>query len=451
MPRARSWISNPISPKKSTNRQKAEMLEQWDQRRELSKKFDSEMTEELERCLDETLLQMFDGVEVLSLTGRMLGEAAVAVRVAEAMKKNARLKKLQLDNNRIDDAAMIELADAMCGHGGLQSLDLDYNYISDKGAAAIAKVLVQQETSMREIHLRYNRIGKAGAFVLAKALWRNKSLESLSLHGNTQIGAAGGAEFAKALAANTHLKGLSLFDCRILDAGAEQLARGLKRNHALKHLVLTMCGICDRGAIELATMLTKNQILQGLHLDDNFIGDPGAQSIAKSLEQNRTLIDLQLDDNQLSKEVYVYFADALESNETMEKLGLSSVDEADDPESQDAMKSMRESLAFRRAAKAREKKKAGRSNERSTLPQSDEPAGIVQRILGAFGAAPANPEVPSTDTWSPDNLGDLTTDTWNPDDLESIMEEEVEWFKPIIEPPDPFEMTPRQKDNVMAI
>ena len=54
------------------------------------------------------------------------------------------IQELNLENNRLGDAAVVELARGLTGHVGLRRVGLRKNAIGNDGALALAKVLKEQ-------------------------------------------------------------------------------------------------------------------------------------------------------------------------------------------------------------------------------------------------------------------------------------------------------------------
>eukprot|EP00948_MAST-09A_sp_MAST-9A-sp1_P000350 g350.t1 len=163
--------------------------------------------------------------------------------------------------------------------------------MGDQGAEAIADALKVNKTLQR-LNLSSTDISYQGAEALADALKENNTLQVLNLDENS-IGDQGAKALADALKENKTLQKLDLHENGIEDQGAKALADALKVNKALKILELNLNTIEDQGAKALADALKENKTLQMLDLHENGIEDQGAEALADALKVNKN-IDLLL-------------------------------------------------------------------------------------------------------------------------------------------------------------
>ena len=172
----------------------------------------------------------------------------------------------------------------------LQSLD----HVGKRSAAnvfVLADVL-KSNTTVIKLNLCDNDIDDAGAGGLADALKSSTTLTVLDLSENS-IGDAGVANLADALKSNNTLAKLNLcYNC-IHDTGAAKLADVLKSNNTLTELNLRDNGIGDDGAGSLADALKSNTALTRLHLSGNDVSNDGLAGLKRTLESNKKLtVDL---------------------------------------------------------------------------------------------------------------------------------------------------------------
>ncbi|KJE93980.1 small GTP-binding protein, variant 1 [Capsaspora owczarzaki ATCC 30864] len=106
--------------------------------------------------------------------------------VAEALKVNTALTKLDLHYHLIGDAEAQAISEALKVNTTLTQLDLSDNQIHDAGAQAIAEAL-KVNTTLTLLDLSHNPVGDAGALSISEALRQNKTLQILDLAYN-QIG-----------------------------------------------------------------------------------------------------------------------------------------------------------------------------------------------------------------------------------------------------------------------
>jgi hypothetical protein len=106
----------------------------------------------------------------------------------EALQRNTNVRKLELDNNNLDDGLLGAIIGALLERTvDIYSLDLSGNTFADQGADALAQFL-SKTSSLRALSLAGNRIGDLGAAALAASL--PTSLHDVDLSRNL-IGDAG--------------------------------------------------------------------------------------------------------------------------------------------------------------------------------------------------------------------------------------------------------------------
>ena len=195
-----------------------------------------------------------------------------AKALADALKKNATLRTLELRNNRMGNVAAMYIAAALLGGNN---------------------------STLRRLGLNGNNVGYDGIHAISKALTENVTLEKLGLYGNPQVG--------------QRLDGVSL------------LSNALHCNRTLKRLWLDGCNIDNDGAQELANALKCNHVLQLLGLGNNHIGDVGAKAILEALQSNQrsNLQQLGLRGNRIHDRcILLTFINLLSENMTIQVLDL---------------------------------------------------------------------------------------------------------------------------------
>ena len=144
------------------------------------------------------MLATNDKLKELSLDHNPLGSGGVTW-IAEALKSNKGVKHLRLRSTLCDDEGAVQLANMLGVNKTLEFLYLcsDYddvalcgNDIGDKGAIALADVLKEHNSSLRELHLCHNtNITDKGLRKLTETVQKNKALQGLTLYidGHEQI------------------------------------------------------------------------------------------------------------------------------------------------------------------------------------------------------------------------------------------------------------------------
>ena len=255
----------------------------------------------------------------LELTDDNIGGAGAA-SFAEAIKVNTTLTQLDLSNDNIGDAGIASLAEAMKVNTTLTRLDLWDMNIGDAGAASLAEAM-KSNTTLTQLVLSLNSIGDAGAASLAEGIKINATLTRLTLYGNN-IGDAGAASLTEAMKVNTTLTLLDLGVNSIGDAGAASLAEAMKVNKSLMELRLWHNSIGETGAASLAKAMKVKTTLTQLNLSHNNIGDAGAVSLAQTIKVNTTLTELNLSQNNIGDAGAASLAEAMKVNTTLTQLHL---------------------------------------------------------------------------------------------------------------------------------
>ena len=141
----------------------------------------------------------------------------VAAAVGAANATASCSANLNLFNCRIDHKGATAIAEALRGNRVLTKLDLSYNGLNAEAGRALASAL-RVNAVLKTLNLMYNEIGDEGAAALASALLVNGVLTNLNLFDNS-IGPTGATALADALCVNGVLKRL---DIRLNGLGDEE-------------------------------------------------------------------------------------------------------------------------------------------------------------------------------------------------------------------------------------
>jgi len=195
--------------------------------------------------------------------------------IANFLKSNSTLLKLELYNNAMGDQSIVHIAEAFKYNSTLTNLGLASNNIHQKGMMAIAEALLIN-TSIVILDLYDNVLENPEA--LAKVLKENNTLEALKLESN------------------------NIGDDEIII-----LSQGLKNNSTLKELNLASNRINDRGVIEFSEIFKSNSSLQRMNLMYNPLKDQGITAMRKGLEKNYSVVqfDFCISYSLIRTEVYM--------------------------------------------------------------------------------------------------------------------------------------------------
>lgn len=186
----------------------------------------------------------------------------LATHICSILKKcGPTLKHLHLGGNALGDTGVAELLQHAPQLQPLTTVDLRYNDISTKGAAALGKLLQEEDCSWAFLYLEGNALGDDGLAALSLG-----QLTELYL-GQNKIGPEGAASLGQALATPNRLKKLYLEGNQIGSAGAKALYEVLESlpEKKLEKLFCDNNGISKEDSIRLGRSLNSA----------TFIGDGG--------------------------------------------------------------------------------------------------------------------------------------------------------------------------------
>ena len=217
-------------------------------------------------------------LKVLSLKDNKIGKKG-SLRIAKAFRTNSTLEVLDLGNTDLDTGAVIELSENLRSCASLKELDLSsparVRKHSDVLFQHLGKMLAIN-TTLQRLTLRKVGMGDDEAEILVSYLAENDTLQSLDLSRN-RIGHVGAAAIARLLVKqqsdeNQKQRGIQNLDLtanRIQDKGAMAFSVAIERDVSLKTLRLNSNSITDEGLFALAKSISANSNLRSLHVWGN--------------------------------------------------------------------------------------------------------------------------------------------------------------------------------------
>lgn len=121
------------------------------------------------------------------------------------------LEDLQLSGLHLSALQVSLVANAIKKNDKLKIVRLNLVSLNDKGASILAEA-IGDSNNLKRLDLSGNHIGDMGCTALAEALTKNSSLESVQLYGNKNIRSKGMAALAKMLEVN---RNISKFDAPV--------------------------------------------------------------------------------------------------------------------------------------------------------------------------------------------------------------------------------------------
>jgi serine/threonine protein kinase/Ran GTPase-activating protein (RanGAP) involved in mRNA processing and transport len=236
-------------------------------------------------------------LEALDCNDNCLGDPG-AMSMAQELRMNFFLTRLDLCNNGVDNAGAVALSEALKVNKRLLSLNMDSNTIGAVGGIALAKALAENST-LTTLSLYKNNVGLLAATAFGEAMHTNGTLTYLNI-GCNDITDTGAASLGKALMVNHALTELGLFKNRIGTIGGRVFGEVLRHNTTLTVLDLGANMLWNVGVAPLALALPHNGALIELNLENNGVTDDGARMLSEALQHlpaDRTF-KLLFDDNE---------------------------------------------------------------------------------------------------------------------------------------------------------
>lgn len=260
------------------------------------------------------LLKKDGRIKVLELPNHQMGSAA-AIALLDAVRSNSRaggdrdlsLKELNLSNNMIGD----EFVEALIHQDNagiiksLEAIDLSCNLFSETGLVALSAIFEGERSGIKTLIFGLNR----DAFEEEGEIFESDvSLDPL---------------FA-ALRTNRTLKYLEVSRNSIGPQQHGELLNFLRENCTLEVLDLKTNLIDADSAVEIfgALIANPNTVLKELYLAENDIMGVGMESLAQFLRVNRSLRILDISDNSINSGDLIRLAEALQQNNSLKELDI---------------------------------------------------------------------------------------------------------------------------------
>jgi Ran GTPase-activating protein (RanGAP) involved in mRNA processing and transport len=231
----------------------------------------------------------------LNLERNCLGEFGIDV-IADALRVNTTITNLNLSLNNLEEYGTQKIIDALYMNTTITKLNLSSNWLGENGALVIAEALYVI-TTLRSLNLSHNYLrrnsfsSEIGIIAIANALCKNESITELDLEHN-KIELNGARELSKALCVNTTLKILSLEHNKLGEESVYEIGKALGVNTTLKVLNLSDNKLDKYGVHEIVGALRNNNTLTLLNIGCNDLSEKEEKLIRDTLRENRILTEL---------------------------------------------------------------------------------------------------------------------------------------------------------------
>lgn len=170
---------------------------------------------------------------------------------------------LNLEGNKLGDAAIMLLCDGLAVNHSLQSLNLSKNCLTNFCTDKLREFL-EQNTSVKKLYLYWNQIQGQGGINLLKGISSNSTLKILDLAWNSlgQHNTGFAKNFSEFLAANKDLVVLDISNNQIGKEDSKIISEGLSKNNTLYDFMYQgNYGYIDTFGFLIVPELFQNDIL----------------------------------------------------------------------------------------------------------------------------------------------------------------------------------------------
>ncbi|KAL0487204.1 hypothetical protein AKO1_012178 [Acrasis kona] len=229
-------------------------------------------------------------LQTINLEQAQIGDNGVK-EIAEALKENKSVTRLNLSGNGITAAGMTFITSMLSTNTTLMYIDLSHNSLVDESIKILCDGALKVNTNinLKTLNLQNNAIADKGVEYFVDSLMSNpklKSIESLNLSHN-QIGDAGCEHIAKLLdfqskLSNVAMTVIDLGYNLLANDGAKLISKAMGSNKNIKQLNLEFNQIGYQGTKDLAFCCVKNTHVEKLVLGGNRLGEQALYLLANT-------------------------------------------------------------------------------------------------------------------------------------------------------------------------
>jgi len=178
--------------------------------------------------------------------------------IAKTLRCCTNLRSITLNSCNITDGQVLPVVEAIRGHRSLETLNLVGGRIGNRGCEAIATLLSDSTSNIRELSLHSNRIGNEGASMIANSLANNTNLQRLILQRNLFDQSSAEDSFSRVLCDATSINSIYLSNhtfekLNLMQLEGRQLALFLRMNESTNksHVAIRKILKCHPNFIEI--------------------------------------------------------------------------------------------------------------------------------------------------------------------------------------------------------
>ena len=302
-----------------------------------------------------------------------------AITIAEAIRLNTTLQKLNISNNSISDDGAAAISDNLKFSTSLQEINISQNSITNRGIKLFAEA-IQINSTLKNINISKNHISIEGLLYFMEKVKKNCTLEVVNItHNNVtrsgltsikqcienlqrpiQIYASWNVIVSRngellkictfheseniieeddvwsfedydpdyivtclseCLKEDDTLQELNMSKHQIIIGREKKIIEAIKVNKTLLKLDASFTKIRDEDYI--SDCLKINKSLKELNMSENMITSNGAKEIATAIRVNTTLEKLDLSCNRISNDGVSFISDGLKNNNSLQELNIS--------------------------------------------------------------------------------------------------------------------------------
>ena len=263
-----------------------------------------------------------------------------AEKIAELIKDNTTLVKLDISFCGIPDDGMVVISESYKNNKILQEFIISWNNdqvivntsepfcdlfnknIGNTGALIVSNLLYHNQ-KVTKLNICKNNIYNEGMARISNLLINNCCLLELEMSHN-EISVEAAIKIAEVIQVSTTLQHLAIYSCRIPTNGIIVISESVKNNNSLRELEMSHNEIRMEAAIKIAEVIQVNTTLQYLAISSCRIPTNGIIVISKSVKNNSSLRELEMSHNEIRMEAAIEIAKVIQVNTTLQYLAISS-------------------------------------------------------------------------------------------------------------------------------